>query len=479
MRTSPIALASGASELPVVLARQQKDVRLHSCLTAAGAARAMLREGDTMGFVDTLFEPLRPLDFLEEYWDNKPCLIRGAPEKVERLLPGGLSRTRLTEIVHKSAALREFDFVGQVAPPGFEIAGFEDREPPTIALTPEAAREVLTEGVDGLVTIWDLHLVDEGLLRFHSSLKRGLGLVGRCGISVFLHPPSGRGIHLHFDHHASFQLLVSGTKHWRVSPRPHEPWPRSSAYSRRDGSVEVAADGWERQTIPRGSVELVDVETSAGDVLYLPPGTWHETNSTGGGSMGVTFYFYAATFADLLAAAVRERFEATATWRAATPPTLEPAEIDERCRHFFDGRLAELRDFVAALAPDGPELARARQKLFAKRPPYLAPQLRPPRPAEVSLAGDELLRVPFDAPLGFTEESDANGSRMLRVYYGDEELCFDDPRLLPFARRLVRAEAFRAAEAAGWNDAGEERYSFDEVRPLLEALLENGLLMQA
>jgi hypothetical protein len=74
----------------------------------------------------------------------------------------------------------------------------------------------------------------------------------------------------------------------------------------------------------------------------------------------------------------------------------------------------------------------------------------------------------LDAPLTLADSEGADGGRALFVYYGEEEVCFDDPRFFEFARRLVRQASFRAGDAVKWVKRG----TWAEIHPMLETLIQ-------
>lgn len=68
-----------------------------------------------------------------------------------------------------------------------------------------------------------------------------------------------------------------------------------------------------------------------------------------------------------------------------------------------------------------------------------------------------------------------DGRPELQLFHGEHEISFDEPNFFPFAETLARQTRFKAAEALGWG-AG---YAWDQVGPLLESLLEAGVLVRA
>jgi hypothetical protein len=70
--------------------------------------------------------------------------------------------------------------------------------------------------------------------------------------------------------------------------------------------------------------------------------------------------------------------------------------------------------------------------------------------------------------------STAEGNKALRIFFGFKELIFDEPDLLAFGEALLNQDQFMAGSATAWS-AGEP-YSWERVRKLLEALLDEDIL---
>jgi hypothetical protein len=65
-----------------------------------------------------------------------------------------------------------------------------------------------------------------------------------------------------------------------------------------------------------------------------------------------------------------------------------------------------------------------------------------------------------------------SGVRELAIYYGIKEVSFDDERFFPFGEQLVSRSSFVAEEATAWGPG----YAWDEIKPMLEALVTEGIL---
>jgi hypothetical protein len=66
------------------------------------------------------------------------------------------------------------------------------------------------------------------------------------------------------------------------------------------------------------------------------------------------------------------------------------------------------------------------------------------------------------------------GARELFLYYGDKEVAFDEERLFPFGEQRVNQPSFIAQSAT----SGGPGYEWAEVRPMLEALVDEGIIKQ-
>jgi len=89
-----------------------------------------------------------------------------------------------------------------------------------------------------------------------------------------------------------------------------------------------------------------------------------------------------------------------------------------------------------------------------------------------SIAPTDRLFVPHQKRLVHSYVVMGDGQRELRIDDGVKAISFDEPHLFAFGERLVAAAAFTGRDAAAWG-AG---YDWDEIRPLLETLLDQGIL---
>jgi hypothetical protein len=92
--------------------------------------------------------------------------------------------------------------------------------------------------------------------------------------------------------------------------------------------------------------------------------------------------------------------------------------------------------------------------------------------ADPGLLPTELLTVRHRKRLSHRYTTSDTGARELSLSYGIHEITFDEDRLFPFGEQLVSQSSFTAGSAASWGPG----YDWEEIRPLLETLLELGIV---
>jgi hypothetical protein len=90
----------------------------------------------------------------------------------------------------------------------------------------------------------------------------------------------------------------------------------------------------------------------------------------------------------------------------------------------------------------------------------------------VTLEPTQRMFVPHRKRLTHTYVINEEGVRELRIDYGLKEITFDEPHLFAFGEQLVRESSFTGEAAMAWGPG----YPWDELAPLFEALIEDGIL---
>ncbi len=91
---------------------------------------------------------------------------------------------------------------------------------------------------------------------------------------------------------------------------------------------------------------------------------------------------------------------------------------------------------------------------------------------QAPVAPSDRLYVPHRKRLSKSYAINDDGIRELRIDYGIKEVSFDEERLFPFGEQLVSQPSFIAESATGWGPG----YPWEEIQPLLDALLSEGII---
>jgi len=94
--------------------------------------------------------------------------------------------------------------------------------------------------------------------------------------------------------------------------------------------------------------------------------------------------------------------------------------------------------------------------------------------ASKAIEPTERFYIPHRKRLTHMYVTNEDGARELRIDYGLKEITFDDERMFAFGEGLVTTPSFIAESTTSWGPG----YTWDEVSPLLEALLAEGILMR-
>jgi ribosomal protein L16 Arg81 hydroxylase len=251
---------------------------------------------------DDLLAPLDGARFLREHWGRTSLVVRGASDKFAALpglaeLPSvlagklsaeswraGYSQVANASFIDQHGELRELD-----APPGmwgdFYNAGVSLCFGPMNQLSP-------------------------ALTALVQSFKPSTAMAGRVKTTCYLTPPSS-GSAMHFDRQNVFMMQVDGEKHWTFGKRSAFPAAPLSIPTALLEAPDVKPLG----ILPPAETDLEQVVLRPGDVLYLPPGAWHEGRTTDHHSLHYTLTFDPCTPFTLLDSFLRDRLLSTALLR--------------------------------------------------------------------------------------------------------------------------------------------------------------------
>jgi ribosomal protein L16 Arg81 hydroxylase len=397
----------------------------------------------------SLLAPLLLDAFADTVWDRHPLHVPGAADRFDGLFgPADLDR-----VIAEGKGRFRANRLDAARIPDAEERVWSD-------VSAGDVRALLDAGAT--IAASDLARVDPRAARVARMIKRDLGFAGGVSATAWL-STDGYGVAPHFDATSSFVLQIQGTKVWRVSPEPALAWPRKHGVLLGDGAMvyttddgeELEQDDWEIPATPTPPESLVAVRLEPGDLFYVPAGTWHCTEASGGPSASLNVHLAPVGFLDLLGPALQALLQRDPAWRRLPiAPGCPPAGMPDRIREFLDARLSELGPAIARLR-NSPELERAWQDArvgFAGPLPPVDPD---------AIAPDDQLQLRDDVLLAGADD----GRDRVFVLAERHHVLFDDPALIPFARGLLEGRPFTAKDAMGWGG-----YPWERVRELLEVL---------
>jgi ribosomal protein L16 Arg81 hydroxylase len=283
--------------------------------------------------------------------------------------------------------------------------------------------------------------------------------------------PEEGGLGMHFDQHHVFIIQVEGCKRWQFSTRPADDAPISAVSGARDEFISAyeADNPWVQVRLPKDT-ELQEVTLSPGDVLYMPPGIWHN-GMTDDYSLSITTYVELLNPAQILLERLGEAMIQQADWRRHVPlpqpGEFNTLEVPASIHRFFAARLDEIRAELQTLSAD--DLVDG----------WLADVYSCDMPAPSAITNeetkpDDVLARTDAFPLRYSVVNDDSGTPQLQLYLPDNHLTLPitGQRLLDEIRRQ---DQFRAGDAIEWAE-GDMKLEWLEVAPLLNLLIESGVL---
>ncbi|WP_043513533.1 ribosomal protein uL16 3-hydroxylase [Halomonas sp. BC04] len=375
----------------------------------------------------TLLGGLSAAEFLRDYWQRRPLLIRGAFPDIEcPLEPDELAGLACEEGVEA----RLVEEHGADGPWQVSHGPFDET---TFSRLPERNWTLLVQAVD--------HFVPEvaELLEHFDFLPRW-----RLDDIMISYAPPGGSVGPHVDQYDVFLLQGSGQRRWQLGGKVTDDAP--------------ILDGIDLRILERFSVEAgADWMLEPGDMLYLPPAWAHHGVSESDDCMTLSVGFRApsadeavTSFADYLG----EQLPASLRYSdAGMSPPVDPTELD-------DAAVARMRALILDTLDDPAQLAQWFGRVMTQ-PKYvdqLVPNEEPTQVEELVAAlqeGEELVRSP--------------GSRFAWRKDGDRTTLFVDGDGIDCPLPLARA-------LADITPIGADLLELEGAADLLVALVDAGSL---
>jgi ribosomal protein L16 Arg81 hydroxylase len=253
--------------------------------------------------LESLLDPIDPIEFREQYYGKQPLLIRGNPEKFANLFGW--------------ADLNQLLNTAPYPHPHVYISHPRKRE---VASSPDSIIERCRAGTALIVSKLDVYDPKVGELARGLEAETGEPMT----VTMILSQPAQTVFVTHWDANDVFVLHIDGRKGWSV-------WDRT---------IEKPVVDMEEVLYPRPPHPTIECEMTPGDVLYIPRGHWHQALSQTGSSLHLSIVVVARTGIDFVTW-LRDELRNDVRFREELPLTFasEPAEVRE----------ARLREYVTRL----------------------------------------------------------------------------------------------------------------------------------
>jgi len=293
----------------------------------------------------SLIAPISADRFLAEYWENKPLFLKRGSESfyghllcqkdVEHIVSS-------TDLRHPAMRLAKH---GSYLPPRTYTTSFNYGDDaftgiPDIGIVSAEYRSGATVVLPALDRNW------EPLQLLRADLEDRFDHVAH--MNAYITPGNAVGFSPHYDTHEVFILQIAGKKHWRVCEPPlrlpHESQP----------------------FIPAGytpTEPILDIELTAGDLLYLPRGYIHAAMTSDVHSIHITIGISIYTWVELLLELVSASKQSE-VFRKGLPPGFASRED---VKSIVKSTLPELIDQLGKLSDVDVIMESFTRRLKAKR----------------------------------------------------------------------------------------------------------------
>jgi ribosomal protein L16 Arg81 hydroxylase len=248
---------------------------------------------------DLLIAPIEPAHFFAEFWEKRPLVIsRQSPDyysdlcslaDVDRILSSSDLRYPAIRMVRHGPDLPTNAYTRDLRSRRFVFAGVGDTD--RILLEYQRGATILLQRVE---RSWP------PLTALCGSLEQVF--YHPVDANAYLTPASSQGFGVHYDTHDVFILQLTGSKHWRLYEAPLR--------------LPLESQPFDQLDVNPGPLSQ-QIDLHAGDLIYLPRGTFHEALTSTCSSLHVTVAITPHRWADLIADAVAvvarrdERFRET------------------------------------------------------------------------------------------------------------------------------------------------------------------------
>lgn len=287
-----------------------------------------------------------------------------------------------------------------------------------------------------------------------------LGFVGTMTVNSYM-SPNEKGFGLHFDNQHVFLVQIEGAKKWKFFPQPAVTNPLDN-YGW-DTKEQLLKKFGKKALTPNKNVFL-NTTLQPGDVLYLPPGTWHQGKSDNY-SLGITLTLKSVSFYELFENILKKKLFEFEKWKQGVPllnkNSFKNFEASQDIHRTFDGFKSDLLSHIKSI-----ELSELTKEWIKSTPKdKLFYQNSKNNNSKIKINKNDVLEytAPFRLKFFMTPHQ-------LHLFYHEFEGTLPI-EAFPLVKKLSKKSIFLANEVLKWSSI-----SWRDASILLEKLISSGVL---
>lgn len=280
--------------------------------------------GATIASLEDMIAPVAGEEFFSAYWEKQPLLVKRADsrfydalltlETVQNAISSGGLRYPALQLSKSGGFMPPEAFCLDIRSGGVVFSGVPD-----INRLQAEYRSGATLSLPGFHRAW------KPLGTLAASVEDRLDHAVHT--NIYITPPDSSGFSPHYDTHDVFVLQIAGGKRWKIFKPlvdlPHQSQP------------------FHPQMLT-ASPPLLELDLASGDLLYLPRGFIHTTNTSEQSSAHVTLGVTVYTYVELLAAWLQSSKNDVGFRRALPAGFANRPELRETLKNEFSTLVAGL-----------------------------------------------------------------------------------------------------------------------------------------
>jgi hypothetical protein len=303
-------------------------------------------------------------------------------------------------------------------------------------------------------------------------LEAALGFPGSACVHCYISPTGTGYDFFHVDSGFAVTLQLAGSKKWEFNETPAIPWCTRVGGFREPGRLEWFGESdWHPNTdevVPPQGKELVERTLQPGDLLVMPPGTWHRVQAVGGMSMSLNLKLTHTSSIDSLLQILRHQNLGNELYRKPVPFAAEADLISGKAPEAAVQTIAEqlqgLSRAFAALAEDQTAISLMWFRNFLGSQDNVAADNAP------AIASDDTLEIPTQISPRISVEPDGSTALLAQ----GKILHVWGAGVAPLLRKVLAHRRFMVMDVQKWPEARE--LGVDSTHAILMRLMQAGLL---